>query len=318
LAKQNELDALIEQALNENDPRGKMILREVIPEEVSEIKRQGGPDVSGMEHEITAEELRHALKRHGQIDEATRRPTQRTLTKEDLGQIAAIIDAPSSIKVQLRGKNKTSIIYGRNFEKGKVEYIERIFETSNKNKPRLSTKTVWVNIAATGVESSPATVYTPYRNISILFSDGRVKPSDVNVAEELRGVALVGQSTMSGAEYQHAAEKLRAELRGQPLIVADTVCPEAEKRQDAVRDLCEATGEQRINGMLVVGGKDSANTRRLFELAKESGVDAELIQGPDSIPERFFRMPRIGLSAGASTPDEIVDAVEKVLRRGTF
>jgi 4-hydroxy-3-methylbut-2-enyl diphosphate reductase len=163
------------------------------------------------------------------------------------------------------------------------------------------------NIAATGVESSPATVYTPYRSTSILFSNGCVKPS---------GVALVGQSTMSGAEYREAAEKLRAELNGEPLIVADTVCPEAEKRQDAVRDLCGATGERRVQGVLVVGGKSSANTRRLFELAKMSGVDAELIQGPEDIPERFYRMGRVGLSAGASTPDEVVDAVEKALQTG--
>jgi 4-hydroxy-3-methylbut-2-enyl diphosphate reductase len=125
--------------------------------------------------------------------------------------------------------------------------------------------------------------------------------------------ALVGQSTMSAAEYRQAAEKLRAELGGL-LLVADTVCPEAEKRQEAVRDLCGATGGQRLDGVLVVGGKDSANTKRLFELAKMSGVDTELIQGPEGIPERFYRMARIGLSAGASTPDEVVDAVEKALR----
>jgi 4-hydroxy-3-methylbut-2-enyl diphosphate reductase len=126
--------------------------------------------------------------------------------------------------------------------------------------------------------------------------------------------ALVGQSTMSRAEYQQAAETLRAGLGGQPLIVADTVCPEAEKRQAAVRELSEAKGEQRLDGRLVVGGKKSANTRRLFELAKESGVDTELIQGPEDIPERFYPMPRVGLSAGASTPDEVVDAVERALR----
>jgi 4-hydroxy-3-methylbut-2-enyl diphosphate reductase IspH len=130
------------------------------------------------------------------------------------------------------------------------------------------------------------------------------------------GLALVGQSTMSGAEYRAAAEKLRSELGADcELVVADTVCPEAEKRQDAVRALCGAAGEARVSGVLVVGGKSSANTKRLFELAKESGVDAELIQGPQGIPERFYRMARVGLCAGASTPDEVVDAVEKALVR---
>ncbi|GHU28599.1 hypothetical protein FACS189497_04470 [Betaproteobacteria bacterium] len=177
LVKQNEFDALVEASFSQKDPRGRMTFREVTPEEVREVLRQDGPDISGMVHEITAEELRHAMKRHGESDEATKNPGHRPLTKADLKNVLAVIDAPTEMTVKPAGNNRTSILYGRDFGNGKVEYVERVFETSAKNKPRLSTKTVWVRDAATGAETSPPRVSTPYRNSRVLFANGRVKPT---------------------------------------------------------------------------------------------------------------------------------------------
>ncbi|MDR1276511.1 MAG: hypothetical protein LBL72_09065 [Candidatus Accumulibacter sp.] len=188
LGKQNEFDALVEESFSENDPRGKMMIRDVTPEEVSEILRQGGPDVSGMAHEISAEELRHAMKRHGDADEAAKNPGHRQLSKDDLKLVLAVIDAPTEITVRPAGQNRSSIIYGRDFGNGKIEYVERIFETSNKNKPRLTTRTVWVRSAATGAVTSPPRVSTPYRNSTVLFSGGRVNPDTVSkVVDEETG-----------------------------------------------------------------------------------------------------------------------------------
>ncbi|MDR0539695.1 MAG: hypothetical protein LBG74_04235, partial [Spirochaetaceae bacterium] len=108
----------------------KMALKKVMPAEAADVKQQGGPDVSGLVHEVTAKELRHALNQHGQADEATRHPGQRPLTIHDLKLIPAVINEPTEIKVQLHGKNKSSIVYSKIFDNSKIQYVERILETS--------------------------------------------------------------------------------------------------------------------------------------------------------------------------------------------
>jgi 4-hydroxy-3-methylbut-2-enyl diphosphate reductase len=63
----------------------------------------------------------------------------------------------------------------------------------------------------------------------------------------------------------------------------------------------------------VVGSKGSANTQRLFNTAAELTPHAALIESPGEIPEIFYAFEKIGITAGASTPDSAIDVVEKKL-----
>jgi (E)-4-hydroxy-3-methyl-but-2-enyl pyrophosphate reductase len=119
--------------------------------------------------------------------------------------------------------------------------------------------------------------------------------------------ALLAQTTISRGEYDTIAACLSARIPG--LLVADTICPATLERQRALIELC-----READGVLVVGGKDSANTRRLLALAAERVSLAALIESPDEIPPRFFALKRVGIAAGASTPDALIDAVEQALR----
>ena len=186
LVQQQRLDLFIDTALADPASQGTLVLRAVIPEERAEVLRQGGPDLAGMEHVLDAQELRHAMKSHGGADEVSRQPDQRPLKPDDLKRIAAVLDAPDELTVQPRQTNRTSLIYGRAFPDGKVEYVERVFETSTKHKPRLVTKTVWVKAAA-GVGSSPTRVSAPYRNTSLAFSGGRINPDTVSKVVDPNG-----------------------------------------------------------------------------------------------------------------------------------
>jgi 4-hydroxy-3-methylbut-2-enyl diphosphate reductase len=82
------------------------------------------------------------------------------------------------------------------------------------------------------------------------------------------------------------------------------------ERQAALEVLCRS-----VDGVLVIGGRNSANTQRLLTTAQINCAQAVLIEGPDEIPPLFFTLPRIGLTAGASTPDEVIDAVEFLLQK---
>lgn len=116
-------------------------------------------------------------------------------------------------------------------------------------------------------------------------------------------VVLISQTTISPAEYAEIADVLKRRIPH--LEVLDTVCPATQERQAALDELCA-----RAEGVLVIGGKNSANTQRLFTSAKQKCAHAAHIEKADDIPAEFFSLNTIGITAGASTPDFVIDAVE--------
>lgn len=118
--------------------------------------------------------------------------------------------------------------------------------------------------------------------------------------------ALIGQTTIRQAEYDGIAEILSSRIA--QLKVCPTICPATEERQAALARLASLT-----DGILVIGGRNSANTQRLFAAAKALSPCAWLIESAEEIPDEAFSIECIGIAAGASTPDEIIDSVEKKL-----
>ncbi|MBP3710118.1 MAG: 4-hydroxy-3-methylbut-2-enyl diphosphate reductase [Treponema sp.] len=125
-------------------------------------------------------------------------------------------------------------------------------------------------------------------------------PKDANAV-------LLSQTTFSESEFNAIAKLLKSKYPN--LIVMNTICPATKARQDALAKLC-----RNADGVLVVGGKNSANTKRLLLAARAYGCRANLIEQADEIPADYFSMDTVGITAGASTPDEIIDEVEKTLR----
>ena len=120
-------------------------------------------------------------------------------------------------------------------------------------------------------------------------------------------VILMSQTTYSIKEFQKIQEILTAKFRN--ITVMNTICPATSERQQALQELCS-----QVEGVLVIGGKSSANTRRLYQIASENCKLAAHIQTAADIPPEFFRLQTVGITAGASTPDNIIDKVEKELK----
>ena len=90
------------------------------------------------------------------------------------------------------------------------------------------------------------------------------------------------------------------------LRVINTLCNATTGQQAAAEELAAA-----VDLMIVVGGRDSANTRHLAEVCEAIGTPAHQIGREDELePEWFAGVDRGGLTAGASTPDFSIDAVE--------
>ena len=94
------------------------------------------------------------------------------------------------------------------------------------------------------------------------------------------------------------------------LHVVNTLCHATTGQQEAAAALA-----RQVDVMVVVGGRKSANTRHLREVCEEQGTPAYHIEGPAELDAGWFKdVQRIGLTAGASTPDYSIDEVESRIR----
>jgi len=118
--------------------------------------------------------------------------------------------------------------------------------------------------------------------------------------------ALIGQTTIRAEEYLSIGEKIRQFFPS--LEIVDSICAATAERQRALGTLC---GE--VDALVIVGSRESANTRRLLSLALELGRPAWLVETAADLPVEIGAFKIVGLSAGASTPDSLIDEVEEAL-----
>lgn len=119
-------------------------------------------------------------------------------------------------------------------------------------------------------------------------------------------IAVLSQTTETEARFaSFVAYLLRQHLVAiRELRVINTLCNATTSRQSAAQELA-----RKVDLMIVVGGKDSANTRHLADVCREENVPTYHIETAAEIDRRWLRCERVGVTAGASTPDETVEAV---------
>lgn len=122
-------------------------------------------------------------------------------------------------------------------------------------------------------------------------------------------LGVVSQTTQPIERVRDLVTCIRLLRPGQPLAFADTVCQPTKDRQDALRELC-----REVELVIVIGGHHSNNTRQLVLAAQSYGVRAQQVETPNDLRAEWFRsIERVGITAGTSTPDTIIDSVEKKL-----
>lgn len=121
-------------------------------------------------------------------------------------------------------------------------------------------------------------------------------------------LAIVGQTTKAPEALQAFAEDLTTLLgEATNVVVQDTTCAEPVARYRAARELAG-----KADVLVVVGSPTSANTRNLCEICESSGRPTTFIESAEDIdPAEFAQTTCIGLTAGASTPDWLIDSVEQ-------
>ena len=141
------------------------------------------------------------------------------------------------------------------------------------------------------------------------YANGRAhvvsSETDLDELPELgEKVAMVSQSTMFTHEFRNLSGRLAKKYPN--LLVFDTICGATKERQSDLVQLVEE-GAQAI---VVIGGKHSANTRKLAKLASSHNRPTFHVEtAEDLIPEAFREFDTVGVTAGASTPEFIIRSV---------
>jgi 4-hydroxy-3-methylbut-2-enyl diphosphate reductase len=123
-------------------------------------------------------------------------------------------------------------------------------------------------------------------------------------------LAVLTQTTLSVDDTRDVTEALRARFPEIKLPRKDDICYATQNRQNAVKQLV-----READLVLVVGAPESSNSNRLVEIAQKAGVAAHLVQSAaDVLPAWLAGVATVGVTAGASAPESIVQEVVARLR----
>jgi 4-hydroxy-3-methylbut-2-en-1-yl diphosphate reductase len=126
-------------------------------------------------------------------------------------------------------------------------------------------------------------------------------------AEELgESPVVIGQTTIKDEEYEAVCAIIRERSAGAEIV--DSICQATRERQEALVELA-----REVDAIVVVGGRASANTTRLARSARESGKPSWQVERASELPAELFDFARVGIAAGASTPEWIIEEVERRL-----
>lgn len=120
---------------------------------------------------------------------------------------------------------------------------------------------------------------------------------------------VIAQTTFGEEEFDAICEVIKK--KNPEVGITRSICPATGERQKALKRLLDET-----DAVLVIGGKNSANTTRLYKIAKDSGKPAWHIESAAELPREVFSYKTIGITAGASTPDWTISEVEKRIMEG--
>lgn len=125
---------------------------------------------------------------------------------------------------------------------------------------------------------------------------------------ENQKVCTVSQTTFNYNKFQELVEIINK--KGYDIIVLNTICNATEERQTQSRALAKE-----VEAMIVVGGKSSSNTQKLFEICKNECANTYYIQTIDDLDPAVLRtIDNVGITAGASTPNKIIEEVQNNVR----
>jgi 4-hydroxy-3-methylbut-2-enyl diphosphate reductase len=121
-------------------------------------------------------------------------------------------------------------------------------------------------------------------------------------------IAIVSQTTKKPEDFLKVVNHLIT--RHKEVRVFNTICNATFENQDATMEI-----SKQADVMVVIGGKNSSNTKQLFNISKQNCNDSYLIESQEELEENWFKNKQLcGIAAGASTPNWIVENIIKKIK----
>lgn len=127
-----------------------------------------------------------------------------------------------------------------------------------------------------------------------------------NSGSQIKKLTIVSQTTFNSSKFHNLVEIIRKK-RYYVLDILNTICNATEDRQTEAKELAS-----RSDVMIVIGGKNSSNTQKLFEICKRECENTYYIQSLADLDIRLLpSMSCVGITAGASTPNNLIEEVSQ-------
>ena len=133
-------------------------------------------------------------------------------------------------------------------------------------------------------------------------------PEEVNAIPADKAYALFVQTTFSSEAYDAICTSVRK--RGLHVLFANKICPSSEKRRKAIARLAA-----QCDAVLIVGGRNSANTKALYNLVLSLGKKGWMIENETEVTDEMRDVPLLGLASGASTSMQMIRKVQDCLEK---
>lgn len=143
------------------------------------------------------------------------------------------------------------------------------------------------------------------KNIRVFKDLEEIQKAEINPNKKY---CLLTQTTLN----KKILEKIKSFLENSysNVKISDKVCGATQVRQQAVEELAK-----KVDMLLVIGGKNSSNTKKLYDISKTINEKTYLVQDENEVQDEWFQnCENIGITAGASTPEEIVINIENKIR----
>ncbi len=126
----------------------------------------------------------------------------------------------------------------------------------------------------------------------------------------IKKLLIIVQTTFSLEKFNRYVEKIKKKI-GEDIVlqVKNTICNATKIRQE---ETCEIS--KKVQCMIIIGGKNSSNTKKLYDIAKENCKNTIIVETEDELDAKSIKQfEKIGIMAGASTPDDSIQGVIKVI-----
>lgn len=126
----------------------------------------------------------------------------------------------------------------------------------------------------------------------------------------IKKLLIIVQTTFSLEKFNYYIEKIKEKIEGNiELQIKNTICNATKIRQE---ETCEIS--KKVQCMIIIGGKNSSNTKKLYDIARENCKNTIIVETKDELDTNIVKkFEKVGIMAGASTPDESIKDVIKAI-----